>query len=263
MARLALEAARGLAEPIVNKPIGFGSAGSRRAHFRISLEIYERSRHTKVLKCLEPMPSDFSRAYDSDPYLDLPEETSAEELESQVQKAKAELESLRERQSQIEKEKQRLEELSRRQEELEKGRAEVMDKFTRALAAIESESEETERRLEQLSEIHKNFKKYLNELENMNPRAWSSSDLPRELNKALMVVDSARAEYSKAQSKLGSEPGEAALGLSAFNNYEDIEDLENRDFFYWLKSGFAFTLPLLLFGVIGLLLVLWVLGPHR
>ncbi len=209
------------------------------------------------------MPSDFARAYESDPYLNLPEETSPEELESQVQKAKAELESLRERQSQIEKEKLRLEELSRRQSELENGRADVLDKLTRALGPIESESEETERRLEQLSEIHKTFKKYLNELENMNPRGWSSSDLPKELSKALMVVDSARSEYSKAQSKFANELGEASPGLSNFANYEDSEDLENRDFFYWLKSGFAFTLPLLLFGVVGLLLVLWVLGPHR
>lgn len=209
------------------------------------------------------MPSDFSRAYDSDPYLNLPEEASPEELESQVQKAKAELESLRERQTQIEKEKQRLEELSRRQAELEKGRTDVMDKLTRALGTIGTESEETERRLEQLSEIHKTFKKYLNELEHMNPRGWSSNDLPKELSKALMIVDSARSEYSKVQSKFSTEIGEASSGLSSFTSYEDIEDLENRDFFYWLKSGFAFTLPLLLFGVVGLLLVLWVLGPHR
>ncbi len=209
------------------------------------------------------MPSDYSRACDSDPYLDLPEETSPEELESQVQKAKAELETLRERQNQIEKEKLRLEELSRRQEELERGRIDVLEKFTRGLGILESESEETERRLEQLNDIHKTFKRYLIDLESINPRGWSSSDLPKELSKALMLVDSARSEYSKVQSKFANELGEDSSGLSALANYEDMEDLENRDFFYWLRSGFAFTLPLLLFGVVGLLLVLWVLGPHR
>lgn len=208
------------------------------------------------------MPSDYSKAYDSDPYLDLPEETSPEELESQVQKAKAELETLRERQTQIEKEKQRLEELSRRQEELEQGRTDIMEKLTRALGIVESEADETGRRLEQLNDIHKSFQGYLQELENVNPRIWSSSDLSKELSKALVLVDSARSEYSKVQSKFSNELGENS-GLAALANYEDIEDSEHRDFFYWLKSGFAFTLPLLLLGIVGLLLVLWVLGLHR
>lgn len=209
------------------------------------------------------MSSDFSRVHDSDPYLDLPEETSPEELEAQVQKAKAELEILRERQNQIEKEKQRLEELSRRQEELERGRIEVVDKLTRALSIIDSESEEAKSRLEQLNDIHRIFKKYLSELEHINPRAWSSSDLPKELSKALLLVDAARSEYSKVQLKFANELADDSSGLAPFGGYDDMGDLEGRDFFYWLRSGFAFTLPLLLFGVVGLLLVLWVLGPHH
>ncbi len=208
------------------------------------------------------MPSDYSRTYDSDPYLDLPEGTSPEELESQVQKAKAELETLRERQTQIEKEKQRLEELSRRQEDLEQGKVDMVEKLARALAILESEADETARRLEQLNEIHKSFQGHLTELENVNPRLWSSVDLPKELSKALVLVDTARTEYSKAQSKFSSEFGEDS-GLTALADYDDIEDLEQRDFLYWLKSGFAFTLPLLLLGIVTLLLVLWVLGPHR
>ena len=32
---------------------------------------------------------------------------------------------------------------------------------------------------------------------------------------------------------------------------------EDRGFLYWLKSGFAFTLPIQVLGVIGLLVWVW------
>ena len=34
-----------------------------------------------------------------------------------------------------------------------------------------------------------------------------------------------------------------------------IFDSEVKGFFYWLKSGFAFTLPLIFFGILALLVV--------
>jgi uncharacterized protein YhaN len=206
---------------------------------------------------------DLSNASGADSHLDLSEATS-EELESQVQRARAELEALRERQNQIEKERKRLEELSQRQEELEEERTDIVDKLNRALSLIESETDTTERHLEQLNSTYKSFKEHLQGVAGINPRLWSSNDLPEELGRASSLVAHARSNYSLMKSKFMSEPNYTPGFEALVTGNKGTFDSEVKGFFYWLKSGFAFTLPLILFGILALLVVFWTLGgAHR
>ncbi|MFA7345298.1 MAG: hypothetical protein WC003_13420 [Terrimicrobiaceae bacterium] len=199
------------------------------------------------------MPADHNK--DSDPYLDLDEETSGE-LGDQVQAVRAELESLKQKQEEIEREKSRLEELKRRQDELDTGRSEMLDKLTRSLVVVQREVEETQKRLEQLHTIYNAFTQHLRQLEAINARGWNSTELPRELSKAISSVEDARAEYTKAQARISPEP--AANEMSAQGGLEgDYAMYEDRGFFYWLKSGFAFTLPLQVLAAVGLLVWIW------
>lgn len=203
------------------------------------------------------MASDFrSHASDNDDLLDLEDPESPEELETQVQKARSELEDLRRRQEQIEREKLRLEELSRRQEELEQGRTDICAKLERGVTVLLRESEETRRKLEQFTAIHQAFKQHLGVLEEINPKLWTSSELPKELTKAIGAVDEARSDYAKAQAKIAVEVPESANGL------EDVDggysEVDVQGFGYWLKAGFAFTLPLQFLGLVGL--VVWLIS---
>lgn len=199
------------------------------------------------------MPADYNK--DPDPYLDLDEDASGE-LGDQVQAVRAELESLKQKQEEIEREKSRLEELKRRQDELDTGRSEMLDKLTRSLVVVQREVEETQKRLEQLHTIYNAFTQHLRQLEAINARSWSNSDLPRELSKAISSVEDARAEYIKAQAKISSEP--IANEMSAQGGLEgDYAMYEDRGFSYWLKSGFAFTLPIQVLAAIGLLVWIW------
>ncbi len=196
------------------------------------------------------MPAD----YNKDEYLDL-EDDSPGELGDKVQQVRAELESLKQKQEEIEREKQRLEELKRRQDELDNGRAEMLDKLTRALVVVQREVEETQKRLEQLHSIYNSFTQHLRHLESINSKSWNSTELPRELSKAISSVEDARAEFIKAQAKISPEsPVESSVpgGIDA-----DYGMYEERGFSYWLKSGFAFTLPLQVLGAIGLLVWIW------
>ncbi len=196
------------------------------------------------------MPADYNK--DPDPYLDL-EEDAAGELGDKVQAVRAELESLKQKQEEIEREKGRLEELKRRQDELDTGRSEMLDKLTRSLVVVQREVEETQKRLEQLHTIYNAFTQHLRQLESINARGWSSNELPRELSKAISSVEDARAEYIKAQAKISSEPA-AAGEMNPLGGMDgDYATYEDRGFFYWLKSGFAFTLPLQILAAIGLL----------
>jgi len=205
------------------------------------------------------MSADYNK--DSDPYLDL-EEDATGQLGDKVQQVRAELESLRQKQEEIEREKSRLEELKRRQDELDTGRSEMLDKLTRALVVVQREVEETQKRLEQLHTIYNAFTQHLRHLESINARGWSGSELPRELSKAISSVEDARAEYIRAQAKISSEPlvqeNQPTQGLDG-----EYALYEERGLLYWLKSGFAFTLPLQILGVLGLLIWIWSLSAVK
>jgi predicted RNase H-like nuclease (RuvC/YqgF family) len=205
---------------------------------------------------MHPMPTDpkRDRQFVEEEFLDLPEAHGSEELESEVRRARAELEELRRKQDQIEKEKQRLEELSRRQEALEDGKNEMMEKLGRALTSIHRETEEIQQRLEQLRVIQRNFSEHLAQLETIQPRSWSAAEAGRELTKGQAALDEARSEYNKASARLSIEAPESATAAELLE-YE--EEVGPKDFLYWLKSGFAFTLPLQVLALLGLLVWIW------
>lgn len=198
------------------------------------------------------MSADYT-SKEPDPYLDL-EDDSAGELGDKVQQVRAELESLKQKQEEIEREKTRLEELKRRQDQLDIGRSDMLDKLTRALVVVQREIEETQKRVEQMNSIYNSFTQHLRQLEAIDVRAWNSSEMPRELSKALSSVEDARAEYVKAQAKLTTDVPADSQVSSAEVDYAMYED---RGFIYWVKNGFAFTLPLQVLGLLGLILWAW------
>lgn len=191
----------------------------------------------------------------NEPYLDLPEDDddlSTEQLDMQVQKAQEQLVALKRQQDQIERQKRELEELSRRQDQLQQGRGEMVEKFTRASVVLEREVFEAQKRVEQLRDIHEAFSQHLHVLESINPKAWENADLTRELSKALSAVDDARAEYSKSLPKI--QPDASAESL--MGDEGTFAAGAEHDFVYWLKTGFAFTLPLTILGFIFLVVSL-------
>ena len=186
-----------------------------------------------------------------EPFLDLPDEQSPspELLDSQVQRAQEQLLQLKRQQEQVEKQKRELEELSRKQEDLEKGRADMIEKLTRSLVVIERETYEAEKRVEQLRLTNATFAQHLDSLERINPKSWSNSDLHKELSKALSAVDDARAEYTKSLTKINAKSDREVIkpGPTVEEGYYTPPD--DASFAVWLKRGFAFTLPVLMFGL--------------
>src|SRR5258707_12344841 len=110
-----------------------------------------------------------------EPFLDLRggENTSSDELDSQVQRAQEQLLQLKRQQEAIERQKRELEELSRKQDELEKGRSEMIEKLSRSLVVIERQTYETEKRVEQLKSSANAFTQHVHSLERINPKVWT------------------------------------------------------------------------------------------
>jgi hypothetical protein len=200
------------------------------------------------------------RAKQKESLLELQEEdvNSAEHLDSQVQKAQEQLVQLKRQQELIEKQKRELEELSKRQEQLQSGKAEMTEKFTRALVILERETYETQKRVEQLKSMHEAFSQHLGVLEAINPKNWENADINKELNKALSAVDDARAEYAQSRSRINAESNEDVLepASGAGGDAAGYMEIPERDFMYWFKAGLAFTLPLVGLGVIILLVLI-------
>ena len=189
---------------------------------------------------------------------------STEHLDSQVQKAQEQLLQLKRQQEQIEKQKRELEELSRRQEELERGRAEMTDKLTRSLVVLEREAYDAQKKLEQLRSTRESFGQHLEVLESIDPRTWNPSDLNKELSRALSTVDDARTEYSQQRSRLQASADETdivplAEGASGFDQGNGMA----HSFGQWLQIGLAFTLPLIAFAAIVLVIFLYLNGGSR
>jgi DNA repair exonuclease SbcCD ATPase subunit len=197
----------------------------------------------------------------NDPFLELPEQPhkpSPEELNSQVQRAEAQLLDLKRQHDLLEKQKRELEELSRKQDDLERGRAEMIEKLSRSQVIIERETYESEKRVEQLRSSYTAFSQHLANLERINPKSWSNADLHKELSKALSAVDDARTEYNKSITKINAA-GEDVIDPSGATEYETA-NVDDSHFMVWLKRGLAFTLPLIILGLLALIAFLF--GLH-
>ncbi len=183
------------------------------------------------------------------------EANSTEHLDSQVQKAQEQLFLLKKQQEQIEKQKRELEELSRRQEELDRGRGEMTDKLTRSLVVLEREAYDSQKKLEQIRATRESFEQHLSLLESIDPKSWNPAELTKELSRALSAVDDARAEFSQQRSRLTAtdESGEVGLPEAAF----EAGLGGGNSFVQWLQIGFALSLPLIVFGILALMIFLW------
>ena len=135
------------------------------------------------------------------------------------------------------------------------GRAQRVRVDGRALVVVQRETEESQKRVEQMHSIYASFSQHLRQLEDINARSWNPQDLPRELSKALSSVEDARAEYIKSQAKLSVDTSSEITPSSMMEGDYPVE--EERSFSYWLRSGFAFTLPIQVIAVVFLLLYIW------
>lgn len=206
----------------------------------------------------------------------------SDEFDEKVAEAQEQLLHLRHQQEQLEKQKADLEELKRKREKFLRGRAEATDRLTKASMMLEREMFEAQKRLGQFGHARDTFARHLKHLEEINPDSWTREETRNELSRALSAIQDARDEYTTEMARVGAivdlSPLEAKpvpmpvevraetgatekIGAASVNPIaaalpQAAPLLEVRDFMYWLKSGFAFTLPLLIFGIFALFLVL-------
>jgi hypothetical protein len=173
-----------------------------------------------------------------------------EDFGAQLHDAQEQLLDLRQKQEVLERRRAELEDLQLKQERFLKGRVDVVERLTKGLTRLDRDTFQARKRLEMLEHAKETFTAHLDCIEGFNPEHWSRADLRSELVRATAALEDAEQDYAEAMGRLG-------MGGSA----GDAEDEAPAGpapralpgFQYWLMAGLAFTLPLLLLGLITLL----------
>ena len=176
-----------------------------------------------------------------------------EDIENQVAASSQELERLRIRQDELEKERRELEDLRRKQDDYVAARRDLSDRLTQSLVMMEKEQVRLELVTEMLHAGRGRFKELREEIEEIDDESWSDDQIREELTKSLALLEESRMEYNSTMARL-----DAAMADGVTESVAEREagagpggvDSLAHSFRYWLKAGFAFSLPGMFFLVL-------------
>ena len=202
-------------------------------------------------------------------YDDLPQDPvyDVEDLDSQVNNAQEQLKRLRDEQEALQRKKAELEALNAKQSEFQEGRADVVTKLTNSTTEFEHEAHLLVRRAEAMQLAARSFRQHLDMIETIRPEGWAQEGMHHELDRALDVIGSAREDYDDEMRRIEALGGSAAISSKSAKKGKFFKmgrrpaaASGDQSFFYWLRSGFAFNLPVIVLGAIALMLILAALG---
>jgi len=182
----------------------------------------------------------------------------SENLEDEYQQAQDQLRQLRQQEEQIRRQAAELEELTQKEEQFKEGRDAVTEQLNRFLTVLDREATEARRIAEDCAAAHERLEGHLASISALHPETWSRADRKAELSRALGFVESAEEELDNVAHLVdgaGAKKGLFNFKVSAPRPAAS-ESSSGGDFLYWLKSGFAFCLPIVGFALVGLVVML-------
>ena len=184
-----------------------------------------------------------------------------EDLNDEYQQAQDQLRQLRQQEEQIKRQAAELEELTQREAEFKEGRTEVCESLQKHLTTLDREATEAQRIAEDCGAAHERLESHLASIEALRPETWSRADRKAELARAIGYIEAAEDEIDNLAPLLGSFGGKKSPFQKSKSSSASSRGLPaglgQGDFMYWLKSGFAFSLPLVGFALIGALIILF------
>jgi len=195
------------------------------------------------------------------------ESAPLDDVDHKVKAAQEQLLQLRMQQEEIERQKQHLETLRVKQERFVAGKRDLLEKVSRSSSAVERDLYDAQKRVEELSLTHDDFKRHLDILKSLQPEKWHRSQVDEELDQALAAIEDAEADYSKGMRRLESlrvvESNPIASSVIHTAGHAETDHHADsviasaspaEEFIIWMRRGLAFTLPLIGALLIGLVL---------
>lgn len=162
------------------------------------------------------------------------------EVEDKVKEAEKELEALQQRRERLERQRAELQQLSVRRHSFTQGKNQVVKILTEALPELREEAEEAQRRSEFLRQMREVFGQHLEVLKTVNPEEWDEDATKVELDRGEAVLAEARSEIERFEERV-SHFGAGTGSGSGIHRSTEVE------FARWMKMGFAFALPAMIF----------------
>lgn len=179
-----------------------------------------------------------------------------EDFTDQVREAQEQLLQLRQKEEQLERQTKELEDLQQRKEEFTVGRSQLSDQLARSVSLLEREAADAQKRADQCVDTRELLEHHHRSIQSLRPETWSRTELREELNRSIVYMEDAEAELAKSAPLLDSMKGGRKLAVKATSNSSSGISLGSESFLYWFKNGLAFTLPVMIFGVIATLLLI-------
>ncbi len=186
---------------------------------------------------------------------------SLDNVDLKVKAAQEQLLQLRLQQEEIERQKQHLEGLRIKQERFVAGKRDLLEKIGRSAGHVERELYDVQKRVEELTVTHDEFRRHLEILKSLQPEKWHRTQVNEELDNALAAIEDAENDFAKGIRRLhamgpmeSSASGPVSLDdadapvLSPFTGNSD-------EITAWLRRGFAFTLPLMATVLVAIVLI--------
>lgn len=137
-----------------------------------------------------------------------------------------------------------------KEERFSLGRRDICERMSRSLAKLERELYHSQKAIEEISVTREAFQRHLDELREIHPEMWSRAALEDELDRAIGAVEDAEDEYAKSLRRLS-----AVMPMREEGGVFGGGGLPS-DFKGWMLLGLAFSLPMMVTGVLVAVLVL-------
>ncbi len=190
--------------------------------------------------------------------LDMPQRGGRQDdYDDKIKCAQLELERIQKEREELERKKLELEELTSRKRAFLSQQVELTEKFSSAITLIDRELYEMSAESGHLEQCRRCFAEHLDKIQKHDPEKWTRENLHEKLDKATLVADLAADEYDQASSYFESTRAAGIFGRPAKGGRRRVKARRGEsEFKAQLLSGFAFNLPIIAMGVIGLIVYL-------
>ena len=183
--------------------------------------------------------------------------TGSDSFSEEVASAQFQLDELRQRQQAIEQRKEELERLHRKQSCFNAERESIISDLSHSLEIIDQDTADAEQLISHYSQARQRFLQSLELISNLRDHEWERDQLNQELDKAEETISQVKQGYHQDTSELAQLiNGFKSIHTASLKPGGKSHLQENgHSFVYWLRSGLAFSLPIITFALAVLALI--------
>lgn len=179
-----------------------------------------------------------------------------EDYDRRLRDTQEELERIQQQREELERKKTELEELTIRKRSFVSQQVELTEKLSSAITLIDRELQEMHNEADDLEQCRTCFAGHLDKIQKLNPDNWTRENTSEKLERASISIDLAADEYDQAASHFEGTRSGAIFGRASKRSRSSARGNTSGEFITNLRNGFAFNLPILVLGGLGLVVYL-------